>query len=294
MEKVLRFLFGASLAFEFNLLAQPQISQQPQSRTAVAGSKVSFFVEASGLPPVQYQWQFNGQDIPGARSRALAFAAVPSRAGSYAVRVRDAAGEVRSSSARLDVVLRPAFVVQPKNSVVGERKTATLTSVLNESGPFRRIIWHNNNPLEGPHEIPPSTGLDTDDPTLVMPDCINDAYYNSIYWVAVTNGAAGITSKKIRLTVVGPPTFRLQPKPRTVTVGATVVFTAKAKRDKGPPATYQWYKDGRPIPGATTTALVVPGVQTGSFGNYYCIATGIGGSTTSWGAQLTVITPAAR
>ena len=284
----LTIIMGLFMALSFGVYAQPQITQDPQSKTAVAGATVTFSVEAAGSSPIQYQWQFNGQDIARATARVLKLTAAPSRAGIYSVRVRDAAGERMSRAANLEVVRRPAFIVQPKDAVVGEHTLAEFRTVLNDSGPYSRMIWHNNNPVEGPHEIPPSTGYITDEPTLSMVNPINDATWNSVYWLAVTNGAAGITSRRARLRVVGPPVLQVQPLPKVVRAGATVIMPVRVLPNPGPPETFQWYKDGRIIPGAVFKKLVLKNVQATEAGNYYCVVSGIGGNTSSWGAFLTV------
>ena len=288
MERLRRFVLGSLLMLQLNADAQPHITQQPQSRTAVAGAMFSFAVEAVGSAALQYQWQFNGQEIPGARGRVLSRVAVPSRAGIYSVRVRDAAGEVTSSGARLEVFNRPVILVQPRNIIVGEHTVAEFSVVLNDSGPYRRMIWHNNNPVEGPHEIPPSTGYITDQPVLRMENPLNDPTWNSVYWFAVTNGAAGTTSRRARLTVVGAPVLHIQPQHRTVKPGAFVTFSVRVVPNPGPPETFQWHKDSSIIPGATTSRLVLRNVQSGDEGNYYCVVRGIGGNTPSWGAYLDV------
>lgn len=288
------FVTSALLVCGFHLGAQPSIVQNPESRTALYGSPVRFQVAATGGSLLQYQWQFNGQDIPGARARVLKVTASPSRAGIYSVRVRDEVGEEVSAPAALEVVRRPAFLQQPKNVIVGEHATAVFSTVLNDSAPYQRLIWHNDNPLEGPHEIPPSTGLVVDEPALTIPNCLNTDSYNGVYWLAATNGAAGIASKKARLTVVGPPILSIQPLDRTVRIGTTVTLTVKPAPSPEPPESYQWFKEGRPIEGATTKKLVIRKAQPTDEGNYYCIVTGLGGKTASWGAQLTVINPQAQ
>lgn len=288
------FVTSALLVFGCDLWAQPAIIQNPESRTALYGSSVLFQVAATGGTPLQYQWQFNGQDIPGARARVLKLTASPSRAGIYSVRVRDEAGEDVSAPAELEVVRRPGFLLQPRDVVVGEHATAVFTTVLNDSAPYRRLIWHNDNPLEGPHEIPPSTGLVVDEPSLTIPNCLNTDSYNGVYWLAATNGAAGISSRKARLTVVGPPVLSTQPLDRIARIGSSASFTVKAAPSPEPPESYQWFKEGRPIEGATTKKLVLRRVQPGDAGNYYCVVTGLGGKTASWGAQLTVIDPQAQ
>lgn len=294
MDRTFGFLAAASLAFHFNASAQPQITQQPQSTTAITRAKVSFSVEATGVPPLRYQWLFNGQEIPGANARVYKGTAIPSRAGIYSVRIGDVGGETVSSGAELEVVKRPIFLEQPKDLLVGEHTVATFAAVLNDSGPYNRMIWHNSNPVEGPHEIPPSTGYITDEPTLRMTNPLNDPTWNSVYWLAVTNGAMGITSRRARLTVVSAPVLHVQPEHQTVTAGARVLFSVRVVPNPGPPETFQWHKNGSPIPGATASRLVLRNVQATDQGNYYCVITGIGGNTTSWGGHLTVLEPTAR
>jgi len=47
-------------------LAPPSIVSQPEDRSVTAGETASFQVVADGSPPLVYQWQRNGVDIPGA------------------------------------------------------------------------------------------------------------------------------------------------------------------------------------------------------------------------------------
>jgi len=44
----------------------PQIIEQPASQTVSAGASATFCVTASGEAPLSYQWQRDGEDIPGA------------------------------------------------------------------------------------------------------------------------------------------------------------------------------------------------------------------------------------
>src|SRR5207237_975246 len=46
----------------------PSIGEQPRSQTAAGGTTATFEVRASGDAPLSYQWQRDGQDIPGATS----------------------------------------------------------------------------------------------------------------------------------------------------------------------------------------------------------------------------------
>ncbi len=281
-------VIGVLLAIQLGASAQPLITRQPQNQAAIAGGAVTFEVEATSATPLRYQWQWNGRDIPRATGRALRRTATPSRAGVYTVKVRDATGEATSGGAKLEVFRRPVILVQPRSIIVGEHTVAEFRVVLNDSGPYTRMIWHNDNPIEGPHEIPPSTGYITDQPILRMENPLNDATWNSTYWFAVTNPAGGVVSRRVRLIVVGAPVLSIQPQHQLAKVGQRVVFNVRVVDNPGPRESFQWYKDGQPIPGATTTRLTLKKIDHSSQANYYCVVTGIGGSTSSWGAHLTV------
>ncbi|HMJ91340.1 MAG TPA: immunoglobulin domain-containing protein [Candidatus Acidoferrum sp.] len=288
MQKGIVFFGIVSLAICFQAPGQPAITKNPEDRAAAPGGRVAFSVAAEGLAPLQYQWQFNGQDLPNARGRVLSLVASPTRAGTYSVRVADANGERRSAPANLQVVRRPAFIVQPRNTVVGVHATAQFTITMNDSAPYSRMIWHNSNPLEGSHEIPPNAADGVDEPTLTIADCADTDSYNGIYWIAVTNSVGGTKSRRVRLTVISAPEFKLGPQDRTVRRGGGATFQVITHPDQAPWRTYQWYKDEQPIAGATGRFLRVSRAQPEDAGFYSCAVTTIGGSRESNGALLTV------
>ena len=78
----------------------PVITASPTNQTAQIGQPVSFQVTALGTPPLNYQWQFNGTNIPGA-TNALLTLAPWSGEGSYSVIVSNAYGVAVSSNATL-------------------------------------------------------------------------------------------------------------------------------------------------------------------------------------------------
>jgi len=86
------------------------ITSQPASRSVDAGTTVRFRVNATGTPPLSYQWQFNGVgltnggSVRGATTASLTLTNVhPAQAGNYSVVVSNAAGSVTSSNALLTV-----------------------------------------------------------------------------------------------------------------------------------------------------------------------------------------------
>src|SRR5207253_3148558 len=82
----------------------PSITNQPQSQTVTEGDNVTFTVGATGTPPLIYQWQFYGTNLPGATNSALSLNIVTTnQAGSYAVSVTNSTGTTNSQTATLTV-----------------------------------------------------------------------------------------------------------------------------------------------------------------------------------------------
>src|SRR5206468_2375479 len=87
-----------------------RITSQPASRSVDAGTTVRFRVNATGTPPLSYQWQFNGVgltnggSVRGATTASLTLTNVqPAQAGNYTVVVSNADSSVTSSNALLTV-----------------------------------------------------------------------------------------------------------------------------------------------------------------------------------------------
>ena len=80
----------------------PTITQQPQSQVAVLGDVVVFNVAAIGEPPLGYQWQKDGNDLPGEDLAQLIIDPVTEdSAGVYTVIVANFNGLVLSDEATL-------------------------------------------------------------------------------------------------------------------------------------------------------------------------------------------------
>jgi hypothetical protein len=85
--------------------ATPAITAQPQSQTVVAGQSATFSVGASGGAPLNYQWQFNGNGIPGATASTFTLASAQrTNGGPYSVLVMNAIGTAPSANAMLSFV----------------------------------------------------------------------------------------------------------------------------------------------------------------------------------------------
>ncbi len=84
----------------------PAIVVPPTNQVVAAGEDVLLTVLATGVPAPTYQWQFNGENIPGADAWVLPLRNVRStNGGVYRVRITNPHGTVTSGDAVLSVAL---------------------------------------------------------------------------------------------------------------------------------------------------------------------------------------------
>lgn len=82
----------------------PRFTIQPASQTVTNGAKVQFHARAVGVQPLNYQWQLNGVNLPGATKADLTITNALGRdTGSYRVLVTNALGAVTGSPATLSI-----------------------------------------------------------------------------------------------------------------------------------------------------------------------------------------------
>ena len=90
----------------------PDITSQSPNQTVTNGASVTFSVNATGTPPLNFQWQCNGTNLPGAVSSNLTLTGVTfAQAGIYAAAVTNAVGSTLSDPVVLSVwcASAPAF-----------------------------------------------------------------------------------------------------------------------------------------------------------------------------------------
>lgn len=84
----------------------PTITQHPANRTVTEGQSATFTVSASGSAPLEYQWQRNGQNIPGANSAGYTLPSVSAadNGAQFRAIVSNEFGEATSNAATLTVI----------------------------------------------------------------------------------------------------------------------------------------------------------------------------------------------
>ncbi|QWV93039.1 immunoglobulin domain-containing protein [Geomonas oryzisoli] len=88
----------------------------------------------------------------------------------------------------------------------------------------------------------------------------------------------------------GAPVITQNPASITVNAGSAASFTVAASGSA--PLSYQWFKSGTAIAGATTPVLSIPSASSATAGSYYAVVSNNAGSATSTVAVLTVVYPA--
>ncbi len=130
------------------------IIAHPASITAYQGSNATFTVTAAGTEPLRYQWRFNGADIAGATTSALArYSAQPSHSGNYQVVVSNAFGMATSQVATLVVYLYPAVLFSDNFDV-----NSSANWRLNRSSTDTRVTFNWNYAALGIPSAPGSAG----------------------------------------------------------------------------------------------------------------------------------------
>ena len=262
----------------------PVVSIQPLDQTVTAGQNATFSVVATGSPPLSYQWQKNGTNIPGATNASYTtpLTTLSYNLSAYRVNVSNPAGNVLSNSATLTVIssdIPPTITTQPLNQTVTAGQNATFSVIATGSSPLS-YQWRKNGT-----NIPGATSASYTTPLTNM------SYNRSTYRVNVSNQAGSVLSNSATLTVlqsVTPPTITTQPSNQTVTTGQNATFVVVATGSS--PLSYQWQKNGTNIPGATSASYTTPITNMSNNGSTYRInITNPAGSVMSDQAKLTVL-----
>ena len=127
---------GAVFRVAYTASQAPSITTHPSSQTVSAGGSATFTVAASGTPPLSYQWQRNGVDIPGATAASYTLTSVTTsdNGARFRARVTNASGSAVSNEATLTVTSNQPPVATISQPVAGSLYTAGQTVAYAGSG----------------------------------------------------------------------------------------------------------------------------------------------------------------
>lgn len=267
-----------STAAAISVGSAPAITTHPLTQGFNSGSSVTLTVSATGLAPLSYQWYKNNVAISGATSATYTLAsAQPSNAGSYKVTVTNAIGSVTSNTAVLTLNIAPTITSQPASLTVRVGSQAILTVVAAGTAPFT-YQWK-----KGGTSIPGATAATY---TITSSTTSNAGTYT----VVVTNAAGSVTSNSAALTVQAPPSITVHPASATVLLGSALNLSVTAT-GPGSTITYQWFRDGTAIPGATASTYVVAASTASNWGIYHVNVSNALGTVTSNPAMVQIDGP---
>ncbi|HWN94271.1 MAG TPA: lamin tail domain-containing protein, partial [Methylomirabilota bacterium] len=254
----------------------PVIIAQPQSRTVIAGSNVTFSVGVTGAPPLNFVWRFNGAAIAGATTATLTLSNVQtSQSGSYRVDVFNSAGSASGLPATLTVLSPVTFTLQPAPQNVLPGTNVTLAASAAGHGNVR-YQWRF-----GGTNIPGATNTTY---SFTNASLANHGTYS----VTAMDDISSAVSSDAFIFVLVRPGFVQQPQPQTVLQGQTATFSVVATG--APPIWFRWIRGGIPYLTNSVPLLVLTNCQANTSVRAAAtnMATGPGGINSST-VQLTVL-----
>lgn len=256
---------GTSAAFTvLSACKAPSISASPRSQSICAGQPATFTV-SSDMINGTYEWFKDGVSL-GSPTRSSSYT-IPvttlASDGMYSVTLRDDCNPTvmvtTSATGKLTIIEPPAFSVNlPATRVICESGNDTLR--VRAVGAGRRFQWFKDGVA--------ITGA-TDSNYVINNAQATTATMGRYHVVVSGTCTPAASSVMCDLTVAARPRITRNPSPLAACPGSngnTLSVTAT-----GQVLSYQWYKDGGLINGATSSSLTFNNYDLSMNGNYYCV-----------------------
>ena len=129
---------------------EPAILVGPASQTVLPGATVAFSVEATGTPPLKYQWRHNGENLPGAVAQQLTRTNVQrADSGEYQVVVSTTSRTTASAPAILKVGVPPGILQSPLSRQARAGDTVNFSVIAAGNPPLNYQWRRNGTPITG-------------------------------------------------------------------------------------------------------------------------------------------------
>jgi len=255
------------------------VSISPSASAITVGQSAQFTASVNGgNPPYTYQWYVNGNPVSGATSNTYTFN--PSSAGTYNVyvAVTDSTGETKESSPLFLTVYSAISVsISASASAITVGQSAQFTASVNGGNPPYTYQWYvNGNPVSG------STDIYTFNPS-------SAGTYN--VYVAVTDSTGETQNSNTQsITAYSAISVSISAPVTTITTGQSIQINASASGGNGQ-FTYQWYVNGNPVSGATSSTFVFKPSSNGTYSIYVTVTDSTGKTSASSPITINVKSP---
>ncbi|MDB6018342.1 MAG: hypothetical protein JWR19_2831 [Pedosphaera sp.] len=301
----------------------PVIKYPPVSRTALLSSNVVFYVLAVGQQ-LQYQWQFNGTDIPSATNFTYTIPGVQAaNAGNFRVVITNAMGAVTSPVVSLTVTVPIGAAVDATNliwitsgnaawfgetTITHDGVDAAQSGVIthgqqvsvqaNVAGPGVLTFWWKVSSEQFYDNL--SFLIDSVQQTNVSGEVDWQAQTfaigsgnHTLKWTYQKDASVSLGSDAGWLDQVlyttNAPVITVQPISQTNVMGATFALSVTASG--APPMTYQWIKTGTNTSGGNASIFNITNATRHDSAVYSVVASNPGGSTASSNATVVIRVP---
>ena len=232
-----------------SVYGQVSITRQPQSIEVIEGYPVTFTVEAQGEAPLQYQWYLGGAGDTSHPITDATNAQCDLSASTYAgynsiwVEVWNVYGHAFSEAAYLTVHTDPYIIRSPANVEANYGARVVLAVESDGTQPIA-CQWYRGQKGDTSQPITDAQGA------IYETDILTE---DAQFWVLVWNSLGQVMSETALVTVRYPPQLVAPLYDVVIAYGDTAHFVAQAAGVA--PLSFQWYRDGSPITGATTSNL---------------------------------------
>jgi len=264
-----------------SVVQAPVVATDPPPLTVVtAGQTATLTVAGTGATAIQW----NRDDAPIAGATGSSYTTPPLTAQDDGARfnatLTNSAGSTPSGATTIHVNVPAGISAQPASASVYEGQVATFAVTASGTGPFSYQWMLGGSAIAGATSSTYSTGP------------LSLASSGTGYSVTVRNLLATATSGVATVTVLAQPSapaITAQPSNAVTRVGGQATYVVSATGSA--PLTYQWFKNGVLIAGASSPTYTTPPVTTADDGATFAAkaSNGTGTVATSSAASLRVL-----
>ncbi|CAM2009799.1 immunoglobulin domain-containing protein [Acanthopleuribacter pedis] len=261
---------GSSTSGTGSLTVNPAtvVTQQPTGAVVCTGDDRTLSVRASGSN-VTYQWQQNGQNMPGQTSPDLNLTNIRSEA-SYRCRITSDCGTLNSETVSVALADLPVIRNQPRAQQVCAGDNATFSVSADSEQPLRYQWRKDGQNLDGQNSA-----------TLNL-SAVSLADAGQYFCVVWNSNCGSVLTESVALNVSATPEIISEPSDVFGCIGDQVTMTVEGNHA----TRYQWRKDGQPLAGQTSASLTLDLQDFDQEGVYDCLLENDCGSVGTRGIQV--------